>query len=262
LRVIDDHRPEVLGGRIFRNVQLVGLAAIQIVAILVGRIEGILRTYTDHLLRHRWRIHRGRIEEQGPCIQIAATLAIIDQPPVIATDEAGIPTAVFIEVGTLVTWPQPDCAGSRVTNRNRLGQDLLHPRIGFELLALLDANRGRQSAQFRFEQPDRLLVEDMSQLFIKCEGIRMDRVEGLVGTADEFHLWRVFRLGQRIDLQAALEGVDRHIGLSIDHEAAQDQPVRVAGRLGDEDLLLLAGDLHLGLHSTFRWVQLAIVIRR
>ena len=45
-----------------------------------------------------------------------------------------------------------------VSDRGRVGQDLLHPRVGIEGLALHDADGGQRSHDLRVERADGLLL--------------------------------------------------------------------------------------------------------
>ena len=60
------------------------------------------------------------------------------------------------------------------TASTRIG---FHPRIGRELLALADADRGGDPAQLGLEEIERLLLNHVVQLLVELEIIGVDGVE-------------------------------------------------------------------------------------
>ena len=64
LVVVENERPEVLGGNVRRQVNLVGLAPVEGIALGINVGAGVLRTFPDHFRGHRGR-DPGGIEEEA-----------------------------------------------------------------------------------------------------------------------------------------------------------------------------------------------------
>ena len=68
-----------------------------------------------------------------------------------------------------------EAARGGVGQRERLGEDLLHPRIGREGLALDDADGGQGPHEFRVERRGRLLLHDLVEHFVEAEVVGRNR---------------------------------------------------------------------------------------
>ena len=101
-------------------------------------------------------------------------------------------------------------------------------------MALPDADGGGQAAQFRIEEVDRFFLDDVIDFLIELEVVGMDGVDRNLRAADEFHLRRIAGLAQGIDLERFLEHLRRKVGLAMDEETAQRDPVDVRGGMRDE----------------------------
>ena len=73
--------------------------------------------------------------------------------------------------------PVGERAGGGVTDRRRLGEDLLHPRVRREALALLDTDGGEQAQGLRIDGLVRLFLHDRVDFLEEGEVHRVDRVE-------------------------------------------------------------------------------------
>ena len=148
-----------------------------------------------------------------------------------AADERRVPRAVRIEERLLQSAPIREGADRRLADRRRFGEDLLHPRIGRERRALLDADRGQQSQRFGIDGVGRLLLDDLVH-FLEERGIhRMDRVEGLAGHVDEVRRRRIRGVRQRIDPQLLLDGVHARLRIAVHLKAARREDVAEGSRL-------------------------------
>ena len=96
--------------------------------------------------------------------------------------------------GARIAVAEGDRAGGGVADGDGVGQDLLHPLVGRERLALADADAGRQAAQFRVDEVDRLLLDDVIELLVELEVVGVDGVERHLRAVDELHRRRVVRL--------------------------------------------------------------------
>ena len=137
-------------------------------------------------------------------------------------------------------------AGGRVADGDGVGEDLGHPLVGRERLALADADRGGEAAQLGVDEVDRLLLDDVIELLVELEIVGVDRVERHLRPVDELHLRRVARLAERIDLDALAEHLRSRVRLAVHEEAAKSQEVHIRWRLRDEiaafrQLALVAG---------------------
>src|SRR6516225_8689631 len=147
LIVVEHHRPEVLRRDVRRQVQLVGLPAVQRLALGVNERDGVLRTFPDGLGIHRGR-DAGRVEEEERTRVEHANAVLLE---LVAADEREFPRAVREELGLLQWTPVSDGACRRLADRRRLGEDLLHPRVGLEGFALLDTDGRKQAERFRVD---------------------------------------------------------------------------------------------------------------
>ena len=77
LRIVDHHRHELFGGRIPWQVQLVGLASVQIVALAVQIPPGVLRSLADKFPYHGRRVEGRHVEVLCPRINIAPTQSLV-----------------------------------------------------------------------------------------------------------------------------------------------------------------------------------------
>ncbi|MNP23582.1 hypothetical protein D3C76_1162990 [compost metagenome] len=85
----------------------------------------------------------------------------------------------------------------------------------------------------------------------------MDGVEEFPRGADKLHLRRIALAGQRIDLYSAFEHLGCGIGFAVHQEAAQDQPVDVTGRPGNEVFLTFDDSFH-----TTHWrIEIPLIVR-
>ena len=88
---------------------------------------------------------------------------------------------------------------ARVRDRDRrhigsLGEDLLHPRIGLEGLALTDADGCQLTENFRILTIAGLALDDAVDFIKEVSVHRMDGVEWLARDVDEGHLRRIVLL--------------------------------------------------------------------
>ena len=125
-----------------------------------------------------------------------------------------------------------------------IGEDLLHPGIRREGLALFDADRGKQAAGFRIEHVERLLLDDFVEVLIEAVVVGMDGVEGLARAADEFQLRRVVLFRERIDAEVLLHVLSGDIKALGDGGAHEDPDVVGSGldhEIAIRHLALVAG---------------------
>ena len=166
----------------------------------------------------------------GARIQIAPAHALVHEVLVVPGDEAPLPVAALIEERRLIrVRTRRSHARGRVGHRSRLGQQLLHPGVRGEGLALLDADGREESAQLGIEHLDRLAIDDGVEFFEEMVVIGMYGVEFLLGAADELHRRRIRRLGEGIDFQAFLPHLGGCVRLAVNEESAQGDPVHPAG---------------------------------
>jgi hypothetical protein len=104
------------------------------------------------------------------------------------------------------------------------GEDLLHPRVGLERLALFDADRGEQTQRLGIHRRIRLLLYDCVDVLVEGEIDRANGVQVLARQVDEVHLRRIRCLCQGIDAQVLLDARDGSLGRA---KHAQDEPVVV-----------------------------------
>ena len=82
-------------------------------------------------------------------------------------------------------------------------QDLFHPRVGIERLALDDADGGKETQRGRIASVGRLFLDDLVQQIPESVVAGGDEVGRHAGAIDELHRGRIGRIGELIDLQMA-----------------------------------------------------------
>ena len=163
----------------------------------------------------------------------------------VAAEEREAPGAVLIVVIRLLPDLEGDGPGGGVAHRGGLGEDLLHPLVRRERLALLDADRGIEAEPDRVEGIARLLLHDLIEQLPEGVIRRGDRVEMLAGEVHELHRRRIGGLGQRINPRELLHQVHARLRVAVDQEAAPGDPVAERRRAHDDvalrHLALVAG---------------------
>src|SRR5262249_61359023 len=81
----------------------------------------------------------------------------------VAAKEQGLPGAIRVVVGCLVAGVERDGPRGRISHRRRLGEDLLHPLVRRERLALLDSDRLVEAEPRRVERLRRLFLDDLGE---------------------------------------------------------------------------------------------------
>src|SRR6516162_3106769 len=104
LIVVEHHRTEVLCRDVRRQVQLVGLPAVQRLALGVNERDGVLRTFPDVLGGHRGR-DGGRVKEEERARVEHANPVLLE---LVAADEQSFPGTVREELGLLQSTPVSD----------------------------------------------------------------------------------------------------------------------------------------------------------
>ena len=119
-----------------------------------------MQPFADHLLVHRRRDAAGEVEEVDGAVEVADTRHHLE---FVATEEWQPPRAVRIVVGV----PAPQLVGDRprgdCADIGRILQDLLHPRVRIERLALDDTDGGEKPQRGRIDPPAWLLLNDIVQ---------------------------------------------------------------------------------------------------
>ena len=151
LVVVDDHRPEVLDRDVGRQMQPVVLAAVERIAVGIQRRPRIGRALADDLRVHRRRDAGGE-EEVHERSGIEVGHAGLPLELVAAEERAAASCCCRSSKPSFCASPVDDGAGGRVAHGRRLGEDLLHPLVGREGLALLDADRRPEAERGRVER--------------------------------------------------------------------------------------------------------------
>ena len=86
-----------------------------------------------------------------------------------------------IIIGVLHAGLEGDGARRRIADGHGFGEDLLHPLVGREGLALFDADGGELSQHFRMIGFVRLVLDDVVHFLVEMEIIGMDGVVLLAG---------------------------------------------------------------------------------
>ena len=146
------------------------------------------------------------------------------QELVAAADERRVPRAVRIEERLLQSAPIGEGTDRRLTDGCRFGEDFLHPRIGRERCALLDADGGQQSQRFGIDGVGRLFLDDLVHLLEERGIHRVDGVEGLAGHVDEVRRRWIRGVRQRIDPQLLLDGVHARLRIAVHLKATSPEP--------------------------------------
>src|SRR6516225_8927658 len=133
LRVVEHDRPEILCRNVRRNVEPVVLRAIERTARPIGVVQRVLRTPSHRSGYHRRRIEGGHVEAVGPRILVPPRQSFAVEPAVVPADEEGPPLAVRVDGGSRIAAAKRDCARGGVGDRNGVGEDRLHARVGREL---------------------------------------------------------------------------------------------------------------------------------
>ena len=110
---------------------------------------------------------------------------------VVAADEEHVHPGglgIVIELAGGARTPVEGSARGRSDGR-RIGQDLLHPRIGVERLALHDPDGGERPHYLRIEGLCRLLLDDIVDHFEVAEVIGRNGVHHLACAFGELHRW-------------------------------------------------------------------------
>ena len=135
---------------------------------------------------------------------------------------------VVMEAIPTRAWRQDaDCGG---TDIGSLAQDHLHPGVGLEGLAFLDANGGQQAEEFRVLAFGWLCLDDLVDFLEDPVVHAMNGVVEHAGDIDELDLWRVVRLRQRVDREDRLGGFDGRSGAAVQLESTPDHPVPLGVR--------------------------------
>ena len=133
-----------------------------------------------------------------------------------------------------------------IGDRERLGQDLLHPRIRREGLALDDADGGDRSHQLGVERRGRFLLHDLVEHLVETEVVRRNGVHHLAAAFVEHgRRWRSWagefglagqELGDAgadaagfvgIDLGGLPDQLDHRLRIVVLHERATEITTRV-----------------------------------
>ena len=177
LRVVDDDRPEVLGGDVGWDCELVVLGAIEVLAGGVVLGVGVLRSDAGNVQCHGRGVHGREVEEHCSRVEVASTDAIIAEPAVVVADERGLPTTVRILVRPGVAGLEGDGAGGAVGDRDGFGEQGAHAVVWRERGALADSDRGEQPTRLVVDQAERLTLDDCVQLVEERDIVGVDRVE-------------------------------------------------------------------------------------
>ena len=105
---------------------------------------------------------------------------------VAAADKRRAPGAVRVEERFLQSRPVSVRARRGLAHRRGFGEDLLHPRVGRERLALLDADGGQQAQCLRIDRVGGFLLHDLVDFLEERAVHRVNRVEGLPETLTKF----------------------------------------------------------------------------
>src|SRR5271165_121443 len=163
LCVVNDHRPEVLGWRVGRYVQLVALPSVEVVVFRIQSGNGILRTNSDHLQNHG-RGHSGvSVEKHGASVEHASV--IVEKEVETGRDKpcfAGI-IEVVLRPGTEFNRPR-----GRVADSHGVRQYLLHALVGGKGLTLLNSNRQELTEQFRALSVGWLFLNQCVGVFVEA----------------------------------------------------------------------------------------------
>ena len=79
-----------------------------------------------------------------------AAFSAVSQPLVITTDEGGEPGDVFVFVGARLASLEHYCSGCGIADCDCVDEDLFHPCVGLEGLALLNADAGSKAPQYLY----------------------------------------------------------------------------------------------------------------
>jgi hypothetical protein len=146
----------------------------------------------------------------------------------------GAPLAVGIEFHTLVARREQDGTRSRVGDCNSIREDAFHACIRGKGLALLDANRGKQSDDLRVESIARFVLNDGVDFLVEVEGVGVNGVELNTGQIDERLRRWVARRGQRIDSPFGLDALRGARDIPALYEGAIEHQIGVGRRLHHE----------------------------
>jgi hypothetical protein len=189
LAVIDHERPEILGRNRSRQCDRAGLAAIEEVAVHVLRGDAVDRALTHLGFGHGRGDAGGVVVKKDAVIEHA--FAVVVEGIVAATGEGGVPLAAGPDVVTRISRRKGNRAGRGVADGHPFGEELLHAGVGFEGLALFDADRGEKPDQFGIERVGRLILDDSVEFLKEVEIVGVDGVHLLAGEVDEALLGRI-----------------------------------------------------------------------
>ena len=130
-----------------------------------------------------------------------------------------------------------DGARGGVAERDPVGEDLLHPLVRIELLALLDPDGGEETAGLGVKHLERLVLDDLVEVVVELAVVRVDGVECLPGSAHPLHLRLIGELRERIDLDVVRHEGGRGLDVPVLHRRAQEDPDAVGLRTVDGEAI-------------------------
>ena len=212
-----------------REGERVVAAAVEPGAVGVAGGERVLGADSDAGVGHGGGDAGADVAHHRPGVEQPGAVA---EELVAAADERRRPCAVGVVVDVGVAWREHEAAHDPGLDPCRLVEDRAHPLVGCERSAGGDPDRGELSGTLGVERFGGLIGDDRRDLLEEREVVAVNAVERGMREVQELRLRWVAGAPERVDARArqVLHAAER----------ADDQPVRVRRRPGDE---VAIGDL-------------------